>query len=388
MATQPPKQANSRANVPQGVRIQSERTPLLDDNNRRQLQGQALVILARTGQRVQRSYSQFSLGFESFLFRSDDAIEAMEANSNNLAFQGRWIGPIADYLSSDQFIQVLKCAIAYMIASLAVYWRAFDDFLGESDSKHLVATVAVYFHPLRSSGSMIQSLGFVVILMLFSCIVTFSCLALLGYFFNAGEDELCYAIDIVVSLAALGAVAFMKQRVNKPTFNTACLLALISLVACLVKEGAVNASEIPVDRVVLTLTCVAVGCAISVICCFVLGPARAVSQLRAHLNDLFNILSALLLITANRFLNGENLLAKDIDWFNRLNKSISHLNKDLEECTYELTLKGRRGALEVFLKLVSNTQSLARHIQAIRSSVEMQWALLHEELNDLHSSVA
>ena len=129
MATQPPKQANSRANVPQGVRIQSERTPLLDDNNRRQLQGQALVILARTGQRVQRSYSQFSLGFESFLFRSDDAIEAMEANSNNLAFQGRWIGPIADYLSSDQFIQVLKCAIAYMIASLAVYWRAFDDFL-------------------------------------------------------------------------------------------------------------------------------------------------------------------------------------------------------------------------------------------------------------------
>jgi hypothetical protein len=49
--------------------------------------------------------------------------------------------------------RVLKCTLAYWIGSLATFWLPFAEFLGKSDGMHLVATVAVYFHPARSIGS-------------------------------------------------------------------------------------------------------------------------------------------------------------------------------------------------------------------------------------------
>ena len=43
--------------------------------------------------------------------------------------------------------------MAYWLGSLATFWVLFAEFLGKSDGMHLVATVAVYFHPARSIGS-------------------------------------------------------------------------------------------------------------------------------------------------------------------------------------------------------------------------------------------
>jgi len=52
--------------------------------------------------------------------------------------------------------RVFKCSLAYWLGSLAVFWTAFAMFLGKSDGMHLVATVAVYFHPARTIGSNIS----------------------------------------------------------------------------------------------------------------------------------------------------------------------------------------------------------------------------------------
>lgn len=49
--------------------------------------------------------------------------------------------------------RVFKCSLAYWMGSLAVFWTAFTMFLGKSDGMHIVATVAVYFHPARTIGS-------------------------------------------------------------------------------------------------------------------------------------------------------------------------------------------------------------------------------------------
>lgn len=374
----------------------------------RKLTGQASVILPKTGERVQRSVSSFSIGFESFNSRGiednpSESSSLLPGNNNgngnalapslsNVTLEGspessRWNfkrvyrrskRKLEALYANDVYKSVLKCSIAYFLASLGVYWLRFDDLLGRTDSKHVVATVAVYFHPSRSKGSMHQSLLFVICSLLFSFSMTFFCRLILRSFFNHGEDEICYAIDLIVASLSLGCIAYMKQKINKQTFNTACSLASISIVACIIKEGSTNASEIPVDRFIGTIIVVVTGCTISVLCCYLIWPVSAVEQLRKGLNDSYNIMSGLLSITANRFLNGENITAKDIEFFNRLNKNITSLNSLLEEAQYELLLRGREEEWKLFVKLVSLTKALARHVQALRSSVEMQWELLHE----------
>lgn len=329
----------------------------------RTLTGKLSVILPRTGERVHRSALSFSLGHDG-----SDLGLPLPLRRTRLAWAS---------LAHPQTRNVLKCLLAYLFASLGVYWARFDTVLGRTDSKHVVATVAVYFHPARSKGLMLQLLQFVLCALAFSFTVTFAVRAALGYLYNHGEDEVSHVIDLVLALALLGAVAFMKQRVNKQLFNTACLLASIAIVACIVKEGSSNAAEIPVERVLSTLRVVVAGCAILVLCCFALWPVSAVDQLRRHLNDSFDIMSALLLITTARFLKAENV-ALDGHGYAQLNQNIALLNALLEELRYELCLHGRADEWEVFAQLVLTTKALARHVQALRSSAEMQWELLHE----------
>ncbi|KAJ9113262.1 hypothetical protein QFC19_000179 [Naganishia cerealis] len=197
-------------------------------------------------------------------------------------------------------------------------------------------------------------------------------------FFNSGQDEVSYSIDLVVSSVSLGIVAYMKQKVNKQTFNTACSLASIAIVACIVKEGSMNAANIPIERLTSTLRVVLVGCAISVLVCYIIWPVSATDELRSHLNDSYNIMSSLLSIVTNRFLSCGKFTKKDSDMFDLLKKNISLLNTSLEESRYELFALGRELEWKVLNQLVTKTIALARHLQALRSSNEMQWELLHD----------
>lgn len=377
------------------------------------LKKQNLVILARSGLKVHKSISFFNSGFESL---NDSSFNDDNTNTSFTSFQENeslnhqadettsLLHPPStssisrasslvelyhyyrDYLKdfvmnlpkNQIFISVFKCSIAYLLASLGVYWTPFNNFLGKTDSKHVVATVAVYFHPARSKGSMHQTLIFVVISLLFSFIVSFGCRSLSTFWFNKGEDEVSYIIDLVLSSIGLGLIAFMKQKVNKATFNTACSLASISVVTCIIKEASLNSSSIPLPRLISTAKVVVVGSAISVACCYILWPTSAVDQLRSSLNDSYNIMSLVLSVIANHFLMGQKLNSKDVEVFNTLKKNITQLKKNLEEAKYELNLKGREEELKVYNDLVNTTIALSRHLQALRSSAEMQWQLLHE----------
>lgn len=62
------------------------------------------------------------------------------------------------YWTSIKGIGILKCSIAYVLASLATFTPAISKMLGKGDGKHMVATVVTYFHPARSFGSMLEAL--------------------------------------------------------------------------------------------------------------------------------------------------------------------------------------------------------------------------------------
>lgn len=368
------------------------------------------VIMARTGLKVHRSDSFFDNEFESLNEIEEDHNSHSDSfTSLNKAIKNADWGETetssllpnrqtppstvdrlkATSASARDRLQhfyrnqvtrnVLKCSLAYFIASLGVYWTPFNTFLGNTDSKHVVATVAVYFHPARSKGSMHQSLIYVIISLIFSFVISFGCRSISSYFFNQGEDEVSYTIDLVISSIGLGVIAYMKQKINKATFNTACSLASISLVTCIVKEGSLNSATIPFKRLVSTAQVVVIGSLISVSICYILWPNSAIDELRKSLNESYNVMSLGLSSIADCFLNGRKLSTQDIDQLNALKKNGAQLKSSLEEARFELYVLGREDEYKVFEELVNTTISLSRHLQALRWSTEMQWHLLHEE---------
>ena len=59
------------------------------------------------------------------------------------------------FATSKTGLGILKCSLAYLLGSLATLVPAISGLIGHrQDSKHMVATVIVWFHPARSIGSM------------------------------------------------------------------------------------------------------------------------------------------------------------------------------------------------------------------------------------------
>lgn len=348
------------------------------------------VILAESGQKVYRSNSFFNTEFESFndeSFHESEYLDSMV--SLPLLLQPRQPSSIVHRLKrkaskwmkftrTEMFQSVFKCSLAYLIASLGVYWTPFNLLLGKTDSKHVAATTAVYFHPARTKGSMHQLCFFVLISLSFSFAVSLGCRSISTFFFTNGQGNVSFSIDLAVSSIGLGFIAFMKQKVGKDTFNTACSLASISLVTCIVKEGALNSDVIPMVRLLSTARVVLVGAAISVAICYLVWPKSAVTLLRSSLNDSFNIMSSLISVTTHRFLHGDKINPKDAEIFSLLRKKALELRKYLEEAKFELKLLGREAEYNTYCEIVEATVSLIEHSQALKASCEMQWLLLNE----------
>ncbi|OBA19887.1 hypothetical protein METBIDRAFT_79224 [Metschnikowia bicuspidata var. bicuspidata NRRL YB-4993] len=363
--------AESIANLSETLYLLSPPPP---KPTKRQLVKLSSVILPDSGRKVYRTDLFFNSEFESF---HDETINDSELLDS------------APSVESSR--SVLKCGVAYLLASLGVYYAPFSSLLGNTDSKHVAATASVYFHPARTKGSMHQLFLFVLLSLLFTFILSVCSRCVSSYFFNVGQNEVSYAIDLLTSSVGLGVIAFMKQKVNKETFNTACSLASISLVTCIVKEGSLNASTIPMDRLVSTSRVALVGSLISVATCYVLWPKSAVKLLRHSLNDSFNVMSSLVSVVTHRFINGDKISAKDLEVFALLRKHSNDLNLYLEEAKYELYLVGKEAEFEAYCEIVEATNSLMEHLHGLKSSCEMRWQLFLDSTsaeNDDQDSIA
>ena len=135
----------------------------------------------------------------------------------------------------------------------------------------------------------------------------------------------------------------MKQKVNKLTFNTACSLACISIVACIVKEGSMNSDNIPLPRIESTFQVVVSGCIISVACCYFIWPVSAVKKLQKTLNDSYDIFSQVISILVRRFVAGEQFTPVDIEMIEKLKLISNHYPNISKKQNTNCMWLGKRG---------------------------------------------
>ena len=112
----------------------------------------ALIPSHGTGETEETAYSSIAPTFVGRGQRPPDYMRAqMEKLKKWLHSEG--LKRLACFWNDRVNGRVVKCSLAYWFGTLATLGVLFSEIMGKSDGMHLVATVAVYFHPARSIGS-------------------------------------------------------------------------------------------------------------------------------------------------------------------------------------------------------------------------------------------
>ena len=107
---------------------------------------------------------------------------------------------------SDQWLcfgcDVLTSTVAYLLGSLVTFVPALAGLIGsQQDSKHMVATVTVWFHPARTIGSMHLATMLGILGFLYSGVIGFTSMGVSTAF---AQQDLLIAGHVVVLLVFVG----------------------------------------------------------------------------------------------------------------------------------------------------------------------------------------
>lgn len=149
----------------------------------------------------------------------------------------RWRRPLLGF--SRQQIDVLKCSLAYTLASLFTFSPFLNSFLLGTSSAHTIATVSVYYNPAKSLGTMLEADIFCFIV---AAIAAFVSLAAVGTLRMADTFNKSWDRDFGDWTAlffwfggTLSVLAWLKVRLGKQSFNSATSMGVVILSNVIVK---------------------------------------------------------------------------------------------------------------------------------------------------------
>ncbi|GHJ83768.1 hypothetical protein NliqN6_0170 [Naganishia liquefaciens] len=292
--------------------------------------------------------------------------------------------------------RIFKCSIAYLIASLFTFVPVLSASLSTSHeidvhgrerprpaySAHMVATVMVYFHPGRSIGSMILASKYCVILATLAALTCLGAIATLATFdrFFPDEDTLGFeAGDLIVCVfwigGSMGGLAWLKQWVNNPSFNTGCSMAAVTLFTVVVKEGGIS-------KLTEVLLIVVIGATISNIVCYTLWPQSATTRLQNQISTTIDSFATLFRLLQASFLldrppNDASYASLQVA-AKAHSAAFTQLKADLAEAQEERLVDGRIGfeQRQRYAAVTSSLTRLAQHLTGMRGGTGLQGELL------------
>lgn len=287
------------------------------------------------------------------------------------------------WLNSPVGRGVLKCTLAYTIASLATFVAPISDFLGKPDGKHVVATITVYFHPARSAGSMIEAILIAIVAVAYAQTVSILSMCTSVLFGNVwGNPALAHALVLVVFVGGgFGFIGWLKQRMNNPLVNVGSTLASLAIIGVVTKESAVLTSVFSNQKIIQILKMLVMGITITTVVNLLVWRVSAVHLLRKSMTQTSTALGDMLAMITHGFLSGteDELLSREFNAASAAYKSAyPQLTKNLREAKFERYFLGQEKIYQLDRAVVKSMETLAQSIGGLRSAANTQFALLKE----------
>ncbi|KDQ07157.1 hypothetical protein BOTBODRAFT_167215 [Botryobasidium botryosum FD-172 SS1] len=274
---------------------------------------------------------------------------------------------------------VLKCSVAYLIASLFTFVPYLSGFIsdivpnrsqeGPSPSAHMVATIAVYFNPAKSAGAMFEADIFCLLSLAFTASVTLSAMLSFEYFqARPGWEWLADSLVFMFIAVSIALVAWSKLWMAKASFNTACSMTAIILFVVLVKEGGFNVLT-QVTFIVFLGSIIANGV------CFFLWPQSATDNLQNDITRTLSSFSTLLEVLTRTFLLESDLHPKHQKLLRAVEAhqaSFTSLKRNLQEARSEWCDNRIQRTSVAYGDTVDSLTRLAQHLGGLRSGTSLQ----------------
>lgn len=287
------------------------------------------------------------------------------------------------WLRSAEGRQVLKCTLAYVLGSMATFWPPLFAYLGDRDGKHIVATLTVFFHPARTTGSMLEAILIAVAAVIYADIVCLLSMAV-AVVSRRQLDSVAPAHAIILLVAiggGLGFVAWVKQRLNQPLVNVAATLASIAIISMVTKDGSILYGYFSDDKVVQVLKMLLIGITISAAVNILVWPVAAREVLRKSIITASSALSDRLSFVARGFLVGSEEEVNSPE-YHRVSKSYTAsyglMTKTLREAKLEYYVLGQESIYSFDKRLVKSLDWVSQAIGGLRSALNTQFTLLKE----------
>lgn len=306
-----------------------------------------------------------------------------------------WITSLAKKRPSPFAKTVCKCVLAYFVASLFTYSPILSHRMAmllpnhkHSDkvpisNLHLIATVAVYFHPGRSMGSMVEASIYAMVGFLYSVFIGVASMLFAVFLHDCDLPITSNVFTVVVFVGiAMALVGYAKVKIGRPSFNTACSLIGVISFTVIVSEGSAHLGRFSTEKIWQVTLVVFVGVIISNIVCFAIWPISACTSLQADIQRNLESFSTLLKVLTKTF------LLDDLKEFNirshRIKEAIDDhhasfisLKKNLAEAKLEAPFDIRiRDRVSSYERVVDSLNALAQHLGGLRSSCSLQHEII------------
>lgn len=287
------------------------------------------------------------------------------------------------WLNSPTGRGVLKCTLAYTLASLATFLAPLSNFLGKPDGKHVVATITVYFHPARTTGSMIEAILVAIVAVSYAEIISvlsMSTSVLVGSVL--GQVTLSDILVLVIFVAGgLGFIGWIKQRMNNPLVNVGSTLASLAIIGVVTKELAVVYHEFSNQKILQLLKMLVMAITITTAVNLLVWPVSAVALLRKSMTEASTSLGDMLTMITHGFLSGyeDELLSTEFSTALAAYSTVyPRMTKNLREAKFERYFLGHERLYQLDRAVVRSMETLAQSIGGLRSAINTQFSLLKE----------
>ncbi|KAL1921246.1 uncharacterized protein VTP21DRAFT_10962 [Calcarisporiella thermophila] len=313
---------------------------------------------------------------------SDSDNNADGISHPNITRRGRWIwNHVGDWMTlTPRKKNILKCALAYFLASLFTFIPQLHALVGFSS--HLAANATVFFKPMNTIGGITEAAGIGLIYGACAVLVCIFSMVTAVYFNDHDQLLLGHLVTLIFWLGgSTFIISYLKARFDRPTVNTASSLACIILFIVLVKEGSWTLGQFTLKAIVGISSAVGAGALISIGVCRIVWPVHATEKLKKDINTSLNSFRILLKLLVKTFLlelpyqplDSKNALASELKE-NRA--TFTALNKSLAEARLEFTNCAERRKMNDYAEVVRSLQQLSNYMGGLRASCGLQEKIL------------